>query len=429
MACACCDDRGLVDGVGVCPLCDGLGSAGWSDTLGFKSSGELPYKVVQLAGKGFGVCATRNIEKGSLIIAEQPLLSIPGVEGIRSSIAEEHATLHESLDTADMRQENVFAAHDMRVARAVGSALARLPVREQNGFLALSDGFGDVYREDHVLRSMRLKPGVWVEVRRADDDGPGDGAPFAQTRGLVISESERSPKCFSLETSGGALDAITADRLTVLGSGHVGGIFMTNAVSAAENDVAHCHLRTSRFNHSCAPKANVIKADGARVVYAVSNIQAGEEICIPYIEDYAVSEEHRDLCKSVQGVAPALGLDPDLLLAGLHRQQLFAKWGFWCSCSRCSSVSSEADAALSRWCEKFRNVDQYADFAGGATTFARGSCNDDAAIVSAESAAGGGLSGASETDGGDVESESSFHCKAEVVGHEVVGEDGWTIIS
>eukprot|EP00929_Paragymnodinium_shiwhaense_P086308 TRINITY_DN46829_c0_g1_i1.p1 TRINITY_DN46829_c0_g1~~TRINITY_DN46829_c0_g1_i1.p1 ORF type:complete len:301 (+),score=57.79 TRINITY_DN46829_c0_g1_i1:81-983(+) len=289
-ACICCADEGNVVGYGSCPLCDGLGSSGWAggrlvaEEKMTSMLQDVPFEVLAIVGKGIGVRATRKILAGSLIVAEPPLLRVPGVEGLRKTISQEHPEIAAALDSESMRRENELAAADERMEAAVDKELAALSEGEAAKFLALADGF--------------------------------------------LPDS----------SSGGSL----AGRL------------LTNAVSVTEEDVACVYELTSRINHSCTPNSYVAREEsGLRCVFAKTDIEAGDEICISYIEDYRDSDKHGGFRDRIIGIAPALGLDADMLVIGLFRQQLYAKWGFWCTCERCSPLAEEADEAVEKLCEVF----------------------------------------------------------------------------
>lgn len=133
--------------------------------------------------------------------------------------------------------------------------------------------------------------------------------------------------------------------------GTLGGICLTNAVDGDDGmDVSHVYARSSRANHSCRPNA-VVAIDGvrhARQLYAVREILPNEEICISYAEDYE-APKHAVIREQLHGLAEALGLHAEALLLGLFREQVFAKWGFWCTCPRCGPASTGADLALAQW--------------------------------------------------------------------------------
>ncbi|KAF2808812.1 SET domain-containing protein [Mytilinidion resinicola] len=82
-------------------------------------------------------------------------------------------------------------------------------------------------------------------------------------------------------------------------------------------------LTTARLNHSCTPNARVsfCESRGKMTAYALSDIKAGEELTISYLED----EKTADLENTTTFMKRA------------ERQaQLKQKWGFECTCSVCS---------------------------------------------------------------------------------------------
>lgn len=261
---------------------------------------------------------------------------VEGVEGVRKLVAAENQALAESMDTLDMRRENELSARDLRLARAVARPLARLTDGQQEAFLALANGFDE---------GRSLQPGAWVEILPAED-----GVDECKGRGLVVVECEAVPGDFVVEALGKV--RLPGPRLRALGSGTLAGTLLTNAVSAPEEDASYVYCQTSRINHSCAPNAVAVKADHSRCIVASESIDKGEEICISYMDDGAWSDAFRE---KVLSVASSLRLDGELLLLGLHRQQLFAKWGFRCRCPRCAPRAEGADRALAGWCAAFQS--------------------------------------------------------------------------
>merc|ERR1711879_155020 len=124
---------------------------------------------------------------------------------------------------------------------------------------------------------------------------------------------------------------------------------LTNAVSDTDLDVTRVYLLTSRLNHSCEPNALVVCVGGDRCVFAAEDIDEGTEICISYIEDYSIGDAHAGLRDRIANVGGVLDINAELLLVGLFRQQIFAKWGFWCVCRRCAPLMEKADVAVARF--------------------------------------------------------------------------------
>lgn len=141
---------------------------------------------------------------------------------------------------------------------------------------------------------------------------------------------------------------VPRERLLPKSRGTLGGIFLTNAVSG-QDDETHLYLESARLNHSCFPNAQVVTIGQERHIFVTRAIQEGEEISITYTEDFSTSEACPGLRQQVHTVSDVLGVGGESLLVGLFRQQLFAKWGFWCLCERCAPVVSDAEEALAKW--------------------------------------------------------------------------------
>merc|ERR1712130_832070 len=123
----------------------------------------------------------------------------------------------------------------------------------------------------------------------------------------------------------------------------VPGIFLTNAVSREEEDVADVFLAYSRLNHACTPNATAISIDGMRGVFTSEFIKAGDEVCIEYFDEAVCMPS-----KKLSNPAKLTGVSAEILHIAFVRQQLFSKWGFWCACRRCAGVKEEADDALEK---------------------------------------------------------------------------------
>ena len=109
-------------------------------------------------------------------------------------------------------------------------------------------------------------------------------------------------------------------------------IFETNALPCGDNDAsagyaaesAGIFLLGSRFNSSCQPNVNNYWDGRLRKItfWATSDIAAGEELCICYINELAVREERQDRLQSA--------------------------FGFVCRCVACSREGAELRASDER---------------------------------------------------------------------------------
>lgn len=98
-----------------------------------------------------------------------------------------------------------------------------------------------------------------------------------------------------------------------------------NAIkTGASKDWMYCLFQTfARINHSCTPNAHAhYRTGGREVVYAVHDIQAGDEITIGYF---------------------------DITMPLSDRQQRAMSWGFQCSCPACTydGLNAEYEEQLS----------------------------------------------------------------------------------
>lgn len=373
VAVSCCCCRGLGrDRFGACPLCEGAGchppeaqdSDAQSSADDASASPELwgvaqaiverlgggvplaaaaaaasdvwPVAAESVSGRGYGLVATRRISAGELIIAECPLFIVHGTEAIRQQVAREHEDLS-GLDTATMRKANAAAALDARFSLAVAAALGAAGATEVAAFCELSDSF---FEDD----ALHIRSGSWVQLTSA-----ANGAPCGLSGVALRSEVDGKRVTWQVQVHD-QVWSLPGEALRCLTVGSVGGAFLTNAVSTSGQDVACVYGLSSRINHSCRPNALVLEREGMRCIFAASAIEQGDEVCISYVEDFT-SQRHSAMREKVHALARTLALDAELMLVALFRQQLFVKWGFWCTCQRCAAVAPAADLALALWCE------------------------------------------------------------------------------
>lgn len=305
----------------------------------------LVYLAISARGRGYGLVATRRISAGELIIAECPLFIVHGTEAIRQQVAREHEDLS-GLDTATMRKANAAAALDARFSLAVAAALGAAGATEVAAFCELSDSFfEDGSSEcDEKDDALHIRSGSWVQLTSA-----ANGAPCGLSGVALRSEVDGKRVTWQVQVHD-QVWSLPGEALRCLTVGSVGGAFLTNAVSTSGQDVACVYGLSSRINHSCRPNALVLEREGMRCIFAASAIEQGDEVCISYVEDFT-SQRHSAMREKVHALARTLALDAELMLVALFRQQLFVKWGFWCTCQRCAAVAPAADLALALWCE------------------------------------------------------------------------------
>lgn len=352
-ACCCCRGIGEVEGVGVCPLCDGTGGF---DPEGFQagllavaravadagSDGNFAETtahrtmIVELPGTGQGLIAVEPFAPGELILAEVPLITVPGTEAIRDRVQAQLDSGTEAGGVSSLRPVNEAFAEDARLLAAVASQVEQLDASAKEELLCLDDSF---------THGAELRPGVWVELV-----GKGLGETSGRSGYVVGSEVVDGHESFVVSIAGKHHCGLPQHCLRTLSEGSIGGIFLTNAVDGCGGqDISHVYSTSSRINHSCRPNAVVTELQGhRRCVLALHQIEVGDEITISYLEDYG-ARRHADLRAEIAQAAKHTGLDVDALLVGLHRQKLSAKWGFWCQCPRCGPCTAEADAAVLRW--------------------------------------------------------------------------------
>jgi len=292
-------------------------------------------EVRPVLGKGSGVFATRDIPTKEILIGEAALLSISGVERLRRTVASDYPALSRSLQSRSMRQLNALTAADARMVRAVAEALAELPALRRCEFLALGDSFQELLEEDGEVRT-----GNWVRIETALDQLPEVEA----AQGTVL---EREGSTLKVLAAGREIKC-DVNQIRQLSAKSVSGIFLTNAVSREQEDTAQVYAAFARLNHSCVPNARAIQSDGMRGVFATRAIPCDEEVTVAYFDD--------ELClpvAKIESVARTLGTDATLLHIAFVRQQLFSKWGFWCTCEeRCSSspdLVAASEEALEGW--------------------------------------------------------------------------------
>eukprot|EP00747_Dinoflagellata_sp_TGD_P210203 gnl/TRDRNA2_/TRDRNA2_83507_c0_seq1.p1 gnl/TRDRNA2_/TRDRNA2_83507_c0~~gnl/TRDRNA2_/TRDRNA2_83507_c0_seq1.p1 ORF type:complete len:326 (+),score=55.05 gnl/TRDRNA2_/TRDRNA2_83507_c0_seq1:94-1071(+) len=286
-------------------------------------------EVREAPGRGKGVFASENLPANQLVIAEPALLSVPGVEAIRASVAEKHPALSRSLGSVGMRRLNALCAVDACLVNACTAAVSKLTPANRCAFLSLGDAFG--------WRDEQLHVGSWVRVEEAPPEAPE----LRSAQGMLIAHD----KDVATVQAAGRRFEVAVDAVRVILPGKtVPGVLLTNAVTLEEEDVAEVYLTFSRLNHSCTPNAKVIQDDGMRGVFTTQPVPAGDEICISYFD-----VENCMPAERLQGMADLIGAEPSMLHIALARQQLFSKWGFWCACERCRDIQVSADDALHRW--------------------------------------------------------------------------------
>eukprot|EP00928_Gymnodinium_smaydae_P076626 TRINITY_DN59672_c0_g1_i1.p1 TRINITY_DN59672_c0_g1~~TRINITY_DN59672_c0_g1_i1.p1 ORF type:complete len:320 (+),score=45.92 TRINITY_DN59672_c0_g1_i1:53-961(+) len=111
----------------------------------------------------------------------------------------------------------------------------------------------------------------------------------------------------------------------------VDGVFLTNGVQTRPFDSVLCE-HISRVNHSCTPNCELAWNDslGCMDLFARTNIPAGTELCISYIDERATRKE---------------------------RSEALKEWNFVCTCHACSNASSASDERRSRLQELGKQLD------------------------------------------------------------------------
>ena len=129
------------------------------------------------------------------------------------------------------------------------------------------------------------RDGVAAPGEEADDDGRGCGAPTDAALHATLSRLDSN--CFGLDASpdGGG---------PVVGHG--------------------CYLAAATFNHSCAPNCAVSSGVERMVVTTLTAVEAGDELCIPYMHSN--------------------------MPVGARRKLLRAAYNFECACARCMAEAA-----------------------------------------------------------------------------------------
>ncbi|CAK9068713.1 unnamed protein product [Durusdinium trenchii] len=195
----------------------------------FKVSRRSAFEVRDLGAKGMGVVAARKIQKGELLLREQPLLVVSHCQ--------------------DSRQLGTWE-------QEIEEALGRLPDDQLRSFWSLSD-------------------------------------------------------CHS-ETKTSAV-----------------GIVRTNAlpIETAQGDMVGVYANVSRFNHSCNNNVNnSYQEEHGEVLHAIRDVEAGEELCITYIDLFMTRQERQEALRrtfNFKCTCPScLQTGRDLLLSNEVRQRL-----------------------------------------------------------------------------------------------------------
>ncbi|CAJ1336242.1 unnamed protein product [Effrenium voratum] len=224
----------------------------------------LGFKVVPLEGKGMGVIAEKTFQPGDLVYEEAPLL------------------VWNSEEAAQAQLKNVALAASLGVAALL---------------LAVSGAY--------VWALLPLAGAGLLRWRQGELQVPEE----LQEQWQQLSPEQRS----KLRD----LSDCTAGDKTIM------GILQTNGFSRGASESSDGLLvcpTLARLNHSCSPNCQQSwdEQSGTEKLYAMSEIPAGQEMCITYCDLRAPREA--------------------------RRQVLQAKYGFLCTCPACEDAAG-ADPA------------------------------------------------------------------------------------
>ena len=283
--------------------------------------------IKQVAGKGRGVVAQQPLRKGTLLLAETPLASHPGLLQDRcqhctrplaiSGIS--HVCKHtgaqfcsgycknsawrgygRALVSADTSELTVYCAeHRLKfpllALRMVGASLHRgfsdyWETVEELCFATVegegSDGVPAAWREEHALLRGALVGHVKGDVGVLFEHALTEEW-YARLMGrlhlnavrVYSAREQRSPRAAQKQAENAAAAAVEAAPL------------------AMEAHGTALYLLGSMFNHSCAANTavNFPSADHCAQWVAARDVEAGEELCISYIaaEQGGMSYEQR----------------------------------------------------------------------------------------------------------------------------------------